>query len=568
MMLTSLYEYAQRQGLLEDTDYETRRIDLVVELDAKGRLLSVISTDGKMMPVPRFAHSVAIEAAFAADNAKYALGVAGADAEAKDLARVDKCHAAFSRLMIDTARQYPTDVPLQALAAFLKGTEAQRPGLFAQRPKAEWTGGENVVFRVGGVLVHESPGAKQAWALSRQGEAVDTEPVRCLVTGLIAPAALTHPWVKRVPGTQQAQTAIVSFNNSAFTSMGFAQAQNAPVSRKGAEGYVTGLNDLLSQGTSKGRRYSSGIGLGDETVMVVWTREATPELGDLLDYLDAREADSGIEAVGAPWTARFQPSDNDSTDFFAATLGANAARAVVRDWYQSRFGVVKAAVRKWFADLALVGAERPPAIWQLLGAIDPPGNAAVPPSLATALGHCALFGGRMPLEVMRHALMRLRVPPKPKEKYLLQQRVALIKLTLIRTLNQEISVALDEEKKAVPYLLGRLFAVLERLQGAALGDLNATIRDRYFGAASSTPAVVFPRLLRLSVHHASKSGAGWLEGAKGRIISQLPSEQFPQILSLEDQGLFAVGYYQQREKFFEKRDATTTTTTTKKEENE
>lgn len=94
-----------------------------------------------------------------------------------------------------------------------------------------------------------------------------------------------------------------------------------------------------------------------------------------------------------------------------------------------------------------------------------------------------------------------------------------------------------------------------------MGDLNATIRDRYFGAASSTPAVAFPRLIRLSVHHVSKSGAGWLESIKGRIMSQLPAEQFPQILSLEDQGLFAVGYYQQREKFFEKRAVTKITTT-------
>ena len=86
--------------------------------------------------------------------------------------------------------------------------------------------------------------------------------------------------------------------------------------------------------------------LGDESVMVVWTRDSVPELAGLLDYLDARDEDSGLEQVGAPWTARFQPSAADSSDFFAATLGGNAARVVVRDWYQSRFGVVKAAVRK------------------------------------------------------------------------------------------------------------------------------------------------------------------------------------------------------------------------------
>lgn len=556
MMLTALYEYAQRQGLLANTDYEERRIDLVVDLSLKGQVLSVTETDKKTMRVPRFAHSVAVAAAFAADNAKYALGIGAPDLNREARARVAECHAAFAELMIAVANEFEGDVALRALAQFLKASDSHRAKVLADRAADKWTGSENVVFRVNDQFVHESPGAQAYWERQRKMGNARRAAVRCLVTGEFAPLALTHPPILHVPGASQPRTALVSFNNAAFTSMGLKQAENAPVSRQAAEGYVAALNELLSKDPSKGRRYRSGIGLGNDNVVLIWTRDPTSELNSLLDLLDPRDKEVGLAVIDGPLRG-IEPSKSDATDFYAVTIGGNAARVVVRDWYQSRFGVVKKAVLQWFEDLRLPGQQRPSALWQLLGSIDPPGNASIPPSLASALARSALFGGRAPVEVLRHALMRLRVPPKEKEQHLLRQRVALIKLTLIRTFNQEITVALDEEKKDVPYLLGRLFAVLERLQGAALGDVNATIRDRYFGAASSTPAIVFPRLIRLSQHHASKSGAGWLEGIKGQIFSRLPPEQFPQILSLEDQGLFAVGYYQQREKFFEKRDTTT-----------
>ena len=557
MMLTALYEYAQREGLLEDTDYEPRHIDVVVDLDEKGGLLAVVETD-QIMAVPRHKHSVAVEPAFAVDNAKYALGIAGKGARPKDLKRASSDSRSFATLMASVAAQYPADVALRALDLFQRNIDAQRAQVLKDRPADHWTGNENVVFRVAGVFVHESPGARAGWAVRRQAGGGEAGTTRCLVTGCLAVPELTHPWIKRIPGTNKGQTALVSFNKPAFASMNLEQSQNAPVSRKGAEGYVTALNYLLRDDPSTERRYASGIGLGNENVVLVWTKENAPELSTLLDWFDGRAAESAVETVRAPFSG-LEPSASDATDFYAVTLGGNAARVVVRDWYQTKFGEVKANIRRWFDDLRLVGQERPVALWQLLAAIDPPGNATVPPALATSLGRAALFGGRVPYEVLRHSLLRLRVPPKPQERHLLLQRIALVKLTLIRTFHQEVSVSLDEEKKEVPYLLGRLFAVLERLQGAALGDVNATIRDRYFGAASSTPAVVFPRLIRLSMHHAAKSGASWLERIKGQIMNALPAEQFPQLLSLEHQGLFAVGYYHQREKFFEKKQAVGTT---------
>jgi CRISPR-associated protein Csd1 len=149
----------------------------------------------------------------------------------------------------------------------------------------------------------------------------------------------------------------------------------------------------------------------------------------------------------------------------------------------------------------------------------------------------------------------VRLPPREKEdaRFALRARVGIIKAVLRRRGREEITVALDENNNDVPYLLGRLFAVLENLQGRALGsDVNATIRDRFFGAASATPAAVFPRLLRVSVHHAAKIGGKWPEPLKARIVDRLPAAPFPAVLDLEQQGLFAIGYYHQREALFRK----------------
>ena len=148
----------------------------------------------------------------------------------------------------------------------------------------------------------------------------------------------------------------------------------------------------------------------------------------------------------------------------------------------------------------------------------------------------------------------MRLPPDKKNpKGYLKERCAIIKATLIRlSPDRRIPVSLDESNSQTAYLLGRLFAVLERLQGTAQGDLNATIRDRYYGSASSNPALVFPRLLKLSFHHVAKAEekGKWLEALKSKIMGNLPAQPFPSILPLEEQGLFTIGYYHQREDFF------------------
>jgi CRISPR-associated protein Csd1 len=567
MMLRALYDLAQREGLLDDPDFEKRRVDFLVHVDDRGRFLALVPTvdekgRAKELAVPRQPkRTVKIAAGFFFDNAKYALGIGP---EGKSDARVRECTDAF-RTEVAACAEATGDEGAAALARFLDRLDDERPKLFTKRPAKEWTGSEWIAFvrdADGTKPIHERRKVRAHWTRLRAGAGGDDAGrSRCLVTGAVVSPALTHPNVKRVPQAQTSGAALVSFNCDAFESHGLTQGQNAPISREAAEGYVTALNWLLEPDGGRFHRY--GVRLGEEAVTVFWTRERS-DAPDLVGQLLAPSPEDAEKIVSAPRRGAL-PNDADATPFYAATLSGNAARVVVRDWFESTAAEVKENVAQYFEDLRLgAGEARPMPIFRLLKALESPSGSGISPAAEGKLFRAAVRGEPFPRDLLGAALRRLRIPPGRQEtpfaqREALHARCAVIKATLIRNArvgsnDQEVTVSLDVSNKKPAYLLGRLFAVLERLQAAAQGDLSATIRDRWFGAASATPALAFPRLLRLSVHHASKAErSGWLEKLKGQILSALDAKPFPKMLTLDDQGLFAIGYYHQREKFFEKR---------------
>ena len=168
-----------------------------------------------------------------------------------------------------------------------------------------------------------------------------------------------------------------------------------------------------------------------------------------------------------------------------------------------------------------------------------------------------LTGGRYPQTLLSSAIIRLRAGDDPLTGW----HVAAIRGVLTRDHRTDprkedvpMSLAPDEPNKA--YQLGRLFAVLETAQRMALGNINATIRDRYFGAASATPASVFPLLLRGAQNHLGKlrkdHKGGWLEREIEDILDRLTLD-LPRALPLAEQGRFAIGYYHQRKEQFKGR---------------
>ena len=561
MILQALVAYAEREGL--DPLWRRAPVNAAVDLDAAGNLLGVTPLgDPKrgldmLIPMGPKRSGKSPPPALLVDNARYALGVPARDKKEPDVTEKavedakDRFFSFESLLRTEAVR---CDAPeLKALLTFLAARKNTLATSWALADR-DWSGDERIVFRVDGKFVHELPKVR-AWLDATLGSSSGALG-RCLVTGEATTIARLHPTIRRVPSGQTSGTSLVSFNNPAFLSHGLDQGANAQVGENAARKYGAALNDLL-EGTPD-RRFKQGLPLGDDSVILFWTREKNAAESILIDLLAPPKDDgAALHAAEAALQGR-RSAPLDPTAFYALTIAGSAARVVVRDWIESTAGVVLGNLDRYLDDLALGRGERQAtAIWELLGSLNAAGGAAPPPSLSARLVRAALLGHPFPLELLGLALRRLRLPPGDREsRKVLHTRVALVKATLLRLPTPvEVSVSLDEKNTRVAYLLGRLFATLERLQGDAQGDINATIRDRYFGSASSTPAVVFPRLLRVSVHHASKSkSGGWFEKIKTDIIAKLPADApFPTTLTLTDQGLFAVGYYHQRDMFFQKR---------------
>jgi CRISPR-associated protein Csd1 len=543
MMLRALHDLAEREGLLDDPDFERHRVDLRIRVARDGALLAVEQvSDGKdvlVSAVPRLPKrsGLAVRPGLLFDLAAYVLG-AGKDADRR---------AAVFRELTQRVAEVTGDPGARAVALFVESQDAVRRAL-SRRP--DWTGGEWVAFTVegdGAGFVHERPAVRAYWNAQRRQAAGGAAPLRCLVTGELAEPVRLHGSV-RMPGTKGA--VLVSFNEDSSRLPGVEQGANAPVSRAAAEGYVTALNWLLERVGE--RRHRQAVPLGDGTLLVYWTREAHPILEAMAGLLD-----EVAELVTAPWRAGTPRRDIDGTAFYAAVLATNRTRVIVRDWIDTTVTALCTGLEAYAADLRLdAEAADVPTIGALLRAAGDP-----PPGTGARILRAALRGGVFPRDLLAGALRALYVS---RDRVALRTRCALIKAILVRLPRHggamEVTVSLDENKVDIPYLLGRLFAVLEQLQWAAHGTtVSATLRDRYFRGAACTPAMVLPRLLELSVHHAAKvarRGRGtFLEMVKIGILNALPAERFPRTMSLEDQGLFAIGYYHQRQRLFQRVDA-------------
>lgn len=395
-------------------------------------------------------------------------------------------------------------------------------------------------------LIFDRPLVREALAKAPEGVEA-TDPAQCCVTGKFGPIARLHPPIKGVSGSQTSGANIISFNKEAFTSFNLAQGANAPVGTWAAFAYTTALNALLARDSAQ----KTTVG---GTTVVFWAGRATANEAVLCPFLAAMSTDDpsrGAERVRALYEAPktgVPPCIEDDTPFYILGLSAESkSRLTVRFFHEGTIRGVAETVLRWFRELEIVGAEQETvALRDLLRALSVQGDLDnAPPLLSAELLRAAFTGARLPERVLAEAINRCAAERGPT-----RARAALIKVFLIRNLGKEVTVALDLEEKDTAYRLGRLFAVLERLQQDAVSP-NATIRDRYWGAASSMPAYVFPQLLSLATSHLGKLEgdkpglARWFEKQIGEITSGLPPS-LPATLSLVEQGRFAIGYWHQR----------------------
>jgi CRISPR-associated protein Csd1 len=569
MILQRLVELADREDL--DPLWRTAPVEFAVDLTDTGDFLGLTRLgDGKRgldMRVPVEPNRPGnVRPVFLVDNVRYTLGIAKPETDgtvsAKGMEQANAYFEAFKLKMVEQGAE-TRDPDLLAVCKYLERRASERTEGDPLSDKHPWTGSERICFRIGARYLHENAACIRAYQSISAQEQAEGKVGLCLISAQRGPIARLHPMVKRVPTAQTAGAALVSYNADSFESQGLNQGENSPVSIIAAQKYPAALNYLL-EGT-KERRFRQGVSVGEDTVMLFWTRKKSSFENTFLSLLDPRQEsgasaseDSALRAVESPWRG-LDTAEFDTEAFYALTIAGNAARVVVRDWLDTTAGHVRANLRRYFSDLKLGDAPSEPIpIWLLLKAVESP-QAPLASALAARLFRSAVNGDPFPRELLAHALKRIRLPPKDGEgPQTLRNRIAIVKAVLARlpdSQRKELTVSLDENQTSIPYLLGRLFASLEKLQGDAIEKANATIRDKFFGAASATPATVFPRLLRLSVHHASKADIKGFraEKAKGEIIGLLPADgAFPRTLNLVDQGVFAVGYYHQREAFYRK----------------
>ncbi|MGJ4951457.1 type I-C CRISPR-associated protein Cas8c/Csd1 [Bradyrhizobium sp. HKCCYLS20291] len=568
--LVRAYERLASNGDVPAYGYSQEKIGFLISLNAEGTPagppIDLREGEGKkrlakLIAVPQpVKRTSGIMPNFLWDKTAYLLGITATASKRT----VDE-HAAF----VAAHRERLADTDDEGLLALRHFLDAWKPDDFSRLGWPDDMRDQNIVFaleseRRQDIRLHDRPAARQLWArLASEGERVESV---CLATGTRGPITRLHPSIKGVWGAQTAGASIVSFNLDAFTSYGHQQGENAPISEPAAFAYTTVLNRFLARG-SRHR-----IQIGDAST-VFWAEaeiaetahdaedifasffaiDEEQETGKIADTLKAIQEGVPLEDVA--------PKLSKGVRFFVLALAPNAARLSVRFYVEDDFGAIAERYGKHAQRMKIEPAPRDatPSMWRLLiETATQKKSENIVPNLAGDWMRAILTGAPYPLTLLSTLLMRLRADHDVNGL-----RAAIIKAVLIRNFGhsfaREIPVALDPDNREPGYLLGRLFAVYEQIQIAALGqNLNATIKDKFYGAAASQPRKVFPSLDKASRSHLSKLGKdrkGYqvvLERTIGEIMETMSpgDDPFPPHLPDKQQGLFALGYYHQRNSFF------------------
>lgn len=578
--LTAYYEQLLRQGKIAAPGWDGHfKVSYELRLNDAGQLVDVVDlrvseTKGKKtvlapraMRVPaRKSRTSGVVAQFLCDNPSYLLG---AD-EKGNPERAVECFKACAKLHHAILDGVDSPAARALLAYFDSWDPAQAAThpLLAEQWK-EITGNANLIFGYEAAdhshsFVNDDPAIQNAWQAHYNDRSADSDMGQCLITGKYAPIERIHPLINGVPGAKSSGAALVSFNAPAFCSYGHEQGENAPVSEYAAFAYTTALNLLIAD-----RNHCKRVG---DTTIVCWAESAEPAYQDAfsLFLFGAAEA-SGIEEadvqaalrrLAAGQTVPFLEKElAPDQHFYVLGLAPNAARLSVRFFLRDTFGTFARNLQKHADALEITRPaydnRKTLSVWALaMETVNRKERSPSPaPQLAGDLLRAVLTGGRYPATLLNGVTMRIRA-----EQDVTRGRAAILKAYYLRNsptdLNKEVFTVSLNETTNVPYILGRLFSVLEAVQSDANPGINTTIKDRYFNSACATPALVFPTLLKLAQKHLQKLPDGkavFYNKQITELAALVPESGFPARLSLPEQGKFEIGYYHQTQKRFEKK---------------
>lgn len=580
--LTRYYEILASDGRLPKPGYSTAKVSFALNLSESGELLEIfplkkeeqrgkktIEVPQKKVVPEQAVRSVDISANFLCDNSSYFLGL---DKKGKP-ERSLQCFAA-SRKLHETILQ---DVHTPAAKAVLGFFHSWDPGKAAENDafkmhEDQILSGGNLVFQIdSGEFAQDDPELRRAW--DSYCTAFDGGvQMPCLVTGKREPVAILHAKIKGVAGAQPAGANLVSFNSEAYESYGHFKDQglNAPVGKYAAFAYGAALNYLLADRNHR-------LSVGDTTV-VYWAESPKPVYQNIFTAVLSPQNEDGNKlldsvmkrlAQGKPVAAGIEMQ----TPFFILGLAPNAARISVRFFLHDSFGNFLRHIKAHYDDLAIVHAPQDfpylTLYWFLHETVNPNSNSkASSPLLSGEVLRSILMGLSYPQALQSAVMLRIRAEQDDPDRHIqkiTRGRAAILKACLLRMQKNEeykevLTVSLNESSNNRAYVLGRLFAALEKAQKDASPGINSTIKDRFFTSACATPGSVFPTLFKLYENHIEKIRK--MENGKaisihdekltGGLMDKLNVNEnpFPAHLFLNDQSIFVLGYYHQVQSFF------------------
>jgi len=566
-MLELLVKYARDMGLEPEPGFKPKDIRWAIICGHDGRFLEVIelgdisqkNNRGQSFPKcpdlsqPEMKAGGETKSHFLVETAEV-IALFGKNAGDE---KVKEKHNYFIKLL-DEAGQVMQE--LTKLATNLSDQtvlKTMRERMEALKVKAN----DKVTFKIGDIFPVESDKWHNWWRDYREKlsglkpNKGQPKRMRCLVTGELGESVLTNPKIEGLANVGGLATgdALISFKQDSFCSYGLVQSENAAVTEKAAADYRAALNHLIRNNSQR----LAG------TKVVFWFKEKVKPEDDPIPWLfegseeqelnasqRARELLESIQTGKRP--------DIAGNIYYSLNMSGAAGRVMVRDWMEGKFESLVINIKDWFDDLEIVRREGSnlspePKFMAVLGATVRELK-ELPSPFITKMWRSAVRGEMFPQSALAQSLARAKIDIIQDEPFK-HARMGLLKAYHVRKnrlsggefMSQEVKPYLNEEHPHPAYHCGRLMAVLAALQRRALGDVGAGVIQRYYAAASATPALVFGRLVRTSQFHLSKLEPGlanWYENKIAFIWSRIENA-VPTTLDLEEQSLFALGYYQQ-----------------------
>jgi CRISPR-associated protein Cas8c/Csd1 subtype I-C len=589
MIIQRLYELAKRENLLDEISFEKQPVPFVVQCDAEGNYLGILDRrgrteipakgkqkepkieydNGKELPCPR-AHGNKANAGFACyfvDTVPRVVPYhfppkSDKPKDVKDaedgMRKGDASRLTFWR-QVEEASRLCTHKSLETLVKLGRQLRdkpeitAQLKADFENLNPAPPAGSRCALACVTdtGLTLTEIPEVKvwyRGFLESLNAAKEESMPKGiCQVTGKIAPIPSSHSFqFKKVRGGLGTGTYLVSMDKQAFQSYGLDGTGNTHIGLEASQSYALALQALVDEslpGTGK-----TSLMIGDNHFLF-WTREAVDlSFMGLLDNPDTDGVASLLQGAQTGKTTR----SVQGNDFYLLVLSANSARLVVRDYLEAPLDQIQKRLAKWFEDLSITvlhpGRDdgRHYALWMLAAATA--GLKEVGPLVPDRMVMAALRGDPLPESILNGCLGRLKAEGA---EGCTRQRLSLVKLFLVRK-GVPVTESLNCDERHPAYLYGRLLQVFDEIQQAALGEVNAGVVDKFYTTFSSAPALIFSRLYANAQNHLrklrnEKPGAFVnLDRKLTEVSALLPAEKPKGLLSLRDQGLFALGFYHQR----------------------